>query len=65
MDAFPQILGLTGQEITQLAILAVALLIGLFLLRLAFRLTATLLRVGCIGIFIIVALVFAFQLFSF
>ena len=64
MDTFPQILGLSGQEVVQLAILAVALLIGLFLLRLAFRLTATLLRIGCAGVVIIVALVYMFQLFS-
>ena len=65
MEAFPQILGLTGQEIVQLAILTAVLLVGLFLLRLAFRLTATLLRIGCFGIVIIIALVFMYQLFSF
>lgn len=57
--------GLTTQEITQLAILAVGLLGGLFLLRVLFRLTATLLRIGCIGIVFIVGVVFLLQLFNF
>lgn len=57
--------GLTGQEVSQLAILAIGLLGGLFLLRVLFRLTATLLRIGCIGIVFIVGVVFLLQLFSF
>lgn len=55
---------LTGQEITQLVILAVGLLVGLFLLRMVFRLTAALLRIGCISIVFIVGVVFLLQLFS-
>lgn len=65
MESFPQILGLTSQEFIQLVILAIGLLIGLFILRAIFKLTATVLRMGCIGIALIVGVILLLQLFSF
>ena len=44
---------LTSQEITQLVILGVILLGILFALRLVFRLTMSVLRLGCVAIFLI------------
>ena len=63
MDALSELIGLTSQELIQLVIVGIILLVGLFILRAAFKLTATLLRLGCIGIVIIVALMFALQVF--
>lgn len=42
-------------EITTLVVLAVILLGVLFLLRMAFKLTATMFRLGCAIVFLIVA----------
>lgn len=44
---------LTSQEITQLIILGVVLLIILFTVRVAFKLTMAMLRLGCLVIFLI------------
>ena len=63
MDALSELIGLTNQELIQLAVVGVILLIGLFVLRAAFKLTATLLRVGCFGIALIVGLLFILQVF--
>ncbi len=57
-------IGLASGEVTQLIILAVVLLVGLFLLRLVFKLTATLFRVGCFAILFIVATVFVLNLLN-
>lgn len=62
MDAFSGVLGLNTAELTQLLILGVVLLVGLFVLRVAFKLTATLFRVGCFGILLIVAAVYILRL---
>lgn len=64
MDSIAQLIGLTGAELIQLLGVAIALLIGLFLLRLAFKLTASLIRIGCIGIFLIVGVLFLVQFLS-
>ncbi|MEM7336587.1 MAG: hypothetical protein AAF490_31195 [Chloroflexota bacterium] len=63
MEAISELIGLTNQELIQLVVVGVILLIGLFVLRAAFKLTATLLRVGCFGIALIVGLLFVAQLF--
>ena len=52
MDALTELIGLTSQEFMQLVIVGIILVVGLFILRAAFKLTATLLRMGCIGIVI-------------
>ena len=57
-------IGLASGEVTQLIILAVVLLVGLFLVRTFFKLTATLFRVGCFAIFFIVAAVFVINLLN-
>jgi hypothetical protein len=57
-------IGLASGEVTQLIVLAVVLLVGLFLLRLVFKLTATLFRVGCFAILFIVAAVFVLNLLN-
>lgn len=57
-------IGLASGEVTQLIVLAVVLLVGLFLLRMLFKLTATLFRVGCFAILFIVAAVFVLNLLN-
>ena len=52
MDALQTI---STSDIVSLVVLAVILLAGLLVLRLMFKLTATLFRLGCFVIFIIVA----------
>lgn len=64
MEQIAQIIGLTAAELTQLVILAGVLLVGLFVLRIMLKLTAALMRIGCIGIVLIVAAVFLVQLLS-
>lgn len=64
MESIAQLIGISVAQLTQLATIAAALLVGLFLLRVAFKLTASLLRIGCIGIVMIIAVVFLLQLFS-
>lgn len=58
MESFAELFGLTSQEFIQIATIGLILLIGLFVVRAAFKLTATLLRVGCFGILLIVGLLF-------
>ena len=57
-------LGLSAGELTRLIVLGAALLVGLFLLRVVFKLTATLFRVGCLAILFIVAAVFVLNLLN-
>jgi hypothetical protein len=64
MDELLNSIGLASGEVTQLIILAVVLLVGLFLLRVLFKLTATLFRVGCFAILFIVAAVFVLNLLN-
>lgn len=64
MEALAELLGLTAAGLTQLIILGAILLVALLVLRVIFRLTATLFRVGCFGILLIVAAVFFLQLFG-
>lgn len=49
---------ITIEELVGVAILAVMLLIGLAVLRAIFRLTKTLLKLGCVAIFFIVGAAF-------
>ncbi|MEJ2750622.1 MAG: hypothetical protein P8183_22360 [Anaerolineae bacterium] len=64
MDELLNSIGLASGEVTQLIILAVVLLVGLVLLRVLFKLTATLFRVGCFAILFIVAAVFVLNLLN-
>lgn len=56
------ILNLQPEEITRLVVITAVLLIGLFFARLAFKLTATLVRLGCLAIFFIVAAIALLQM---
>jgi len=58
------ILNLSPEEITRLVVIAAVLLIGLFFARLAFKLTASLIRLGCLAIFFIVAAIALWQMFG-
>jgi len=64
MESLLAPLGITVAELTQLVILAVVLLFGLFFLRVAFKMTMSLLRVGCAGVLLIVAAGFIFYAFA-
>ncbi|MAT95707.1 MAG: hypothetical protein CL608_00955 [Anaerolineaceae bacterium] len=58
------LLNLQPEEITQLVVITAVLLIGLFFARLAFKLTASLIRLGCLAIFFIVAAIALLQMFG-
>ena len=58
------LLNLQPDEITRLIVIAAVLLIGLFLARLAFKLTASLMRLGCLAVFFIVVAIALLQMFS-
>jgi hypothetical protein len=64
MDELLNTIGLASGELTQIVIVAVVLLVGLFLLRVLFKLTATLFRVGCFAVLFIVAAVFVMNLLN-
>ena len=64
MDAFLQSIGLTFEELTRLIIIGIAALIALGILRVMFRLTATLLRMGCAVIIIGLAVLFFVNIFN-
>ncbi len=55
---------LSSGEIISLVILSILLLVGLIAVRVMFKLTATLFRVGCFVIFVIVAGAAAFLYFG-
>ncbi len=59
-----EILNLQPEEITRLVVITAVLLIGLFLARLAFKLTASLMRLGCLAVFFIVAAIALLQMFG-
>ena len=59
-----EILNMQPEEITQLVVVAAVLLIGLFFARLAFKLTASLIRLGCLAIFFIVAAIALLRMFG-
>ncbi len=56
--------GLTSGELTQILTLIVILIVGLFILRVMFKLTAALLRMGCLIAALIVAAYLAFTFFN-
>ncbi len=56
------LLNLQPEEITRLVVITAVMLIGLFIARLAFKLTATLVRLGCLAIFFIVAAIALLQM---
>jgi hypothetical protein len=64
MESLLQQIGVTSGQVVQLITLAAVLLVGLLALRLFFKLTAALLRVGCLLILLIVAGFFFFSLLS-
>ncbi len=64
MESLAQLIGVTTGELTQLLILGAVLLVGLFLLRAALKLTATLFRFGCLGVLLIIAAIYAYNLLN-
>jgi hypothetical protein len=64
MEALSELIGITGPELTRLIYLGVILLILLIVGRMALKLTATLFRVGCFTIFLIVGAVYLISLMS-
>ncbi len=64
MDALLETIGLTSGELSQTLILGVILLVGLFLLRGVFKLTATIFRLGCLGILFIIGAVLLINLLN-
>ena len=56
--------GLSGSELTQIILLVGALLIGLFLLRILFRVTAAVLRLGCLAIGVVAVVFVLFALLN-
>ncbi|MCB9008954.1 MAG: hypothetical protein H6656_16595 [Ardenticatenaceae bacterium] len=55
---------LQAEDLTQLIVITAVLLIGLFFARLAFKLTASLIRLGCLAIFFIVAAIALLRMFG-
>lgn len=55
---------LQAEDLTQLIVIAAVLLVGLFLARLAFKLTASLMRIGCLAIFLLVAAIALLRMFN-
>ena len=55
---------LQAEDLTQLIVITAVLLIGLFFARLAFKLTTSLIRLGCLGIFFIVAAIALLRMFG-
>ena len=64
MDAIAQAIGITAAQLNQLLVLAVVLVVGLVVLRVVLKLTATLFRVGCFGIVLIVAAVYIIRILN-
>ena len=62
MDALLELIGLSSTEFSRIVTLAIILLVLLIVGRVALKLTATLFRVGCFVIFLVVAAVYAFSL---
>jgi hypothetical protein len=62
MESIAQLIGLEVAQLTQLVTLGVVLLVILLVLRIVLKLTATIFKVGCLGILFIVAVVFVLQL---
>ncbi len=62
MDALAQLVGISSQELMELVILTLVLLGGLFLLRLVFKLTAAVFRLGCLGILLLITAVYLLRL---
>ncbi|MBE2197634.1 MAG: hypothetical protein IAE79_03420 [Anaerolinea sp.] len=64
MEALANLLQITPEQLMQVVTLGIVLLIGLVLLRVFLKLTATLFRIGCFGIFLIVAVVYVLSVLS-
>ena len=58
------LLNMESAEIIRLIVIAAVLLFGLFLAWLAFKLTASLMRIGCLAIFLIVVGIALIQMFG-
>jgi hypothetical protein len=64
MDGIAEFLGINGEQLTQIVKLGVVLLILLVVGRVALKLTATLFKVGCFTILLIVGAVYLINLMS-
>lgn len=58
MDAIAEFMGINGEQLTQIVMLGVVLLVLLLVGRVALKLTATLFKVGCFTILLIVGAVY-------
>jgi hypothetical protein len=58
MDALLEFVGLTSAGLTRIVILGIVLLVLLLVGRVALKLTATLFKIGCFTILLIVAAVY-------
>ena len=64
MNELLALLGLTTAEVVPLAMMAVAAVVALFILRLIFRLSMTLIRLGCAVIVLGVGILILLQMMS-
>lgn len=64
MDALLEFIGLSGAELTRIVTLAIILLVLLIVGRVALKLTATLFRVGCFVILLIVGAVYIISIMA-
>lgn len=64
MDTLLTSLGLSSDEFWNLVVLAVVALVALGILRVMLRLTATLVRLGCVVVVIGLVLAFVFSVFN-
>jgi hypothetical protein len=64
MNELLALFGLTTAEVVPLAMMAVAAVVALFILRLIFRLSMTLIRLGCAVIVLGVGMVVLLQMMS-
>lgn len=64
MDALLEFIGLTGAEFTRVVILGIVLLVLLIVGRVFLKLTATLFKVGCFTILLIVGAVYLISIMS-
>lgn len=64
MEALSELVGISGAELMRLIYLGVILLVLLIVGRIALKLTATLFKVGCFTIFLIVGAVYLITLMT-
>jgi hypothetical protein len=61
MESLASLLGITPEALLTILVVGGVLLVVLFVLRMAFKMTARLLRLGCLLIILVVGAIFAFS----